>query len=303
MQRRGGGLNTPTAAISAVVTTSEEETMADVSTHHHEEQKDGCNTNDNNSTDNEDDDEENENKMIMIHSYNSTTILMGLGMQKSQFATWVQYYLSTSSNEDLLSSSSAAAPTSTAEKTAAALAVVAPKVEEIMSKITTQQVHWENDWEEHITTLRQFWNEGKLLVEHTSLLNDRGGMIGIKKRKKKKKNEEMMGQDDKKVKEEVDDEEEERQIKYDHFKSILGSHADRLVHIVEDELSDESFIPTQDTTSSEEVTNVSESSLTPKWNTRLGMRGWIETEYGMEKTRALMAEELLVKSEKEQLEV
>jgi len=96
-------------------------------------------------------------------------------------------------------------------------------------------------------------------------------------------------------------------MKYEHFRNILGSYADRLVNIVEDELSDASFIPHD----AAEITNVCSSStgvkmiselLLPKWNTRLGLRGWIENEYGVENTHALMANELLVKSEREQLE-
>ena len=40
-----------------------------------------------------------------------------------------------------------------------------------------------------------------------------------------------------------------------------------------------------------------------KWNTQHGLRGWIEDEYGVEKTQMLLANTLLERSEEEQLKV
>eukprot|EP00985_Skeletonema_marinoi_P022725 scaffold14661_cov207-Skeletonema_marinoi.AAC.2 len=298
MQQRGGGATTTTTTEESSASSSSIESNNDNIL------KGGCNNDNNDDKDEDNTDEDERNKLILIHTYNCTTVsLMGLGMPRRQFATWVRYYLSNSS-----SSSSSNDILSSTTKTA----VAAAEIEEIVSKVSTQQVKWENDWENHVMTLRQYWKDGKLLCEHTNLLNDRGGMSRSKNRKKQEKEQEgkegsdnMSGSD---TEEEIDDE-EERQMKYEHFRNILGSYADRLVHIVEDELSDASFIPHD----AAEITNVCSSSTTgvkmmtselllPRWNTRLGLRGWIENEYGVENTHALMANELLVKSEREQLE-
>jgi len=210
----------------------------------------------------------------------------------------IQYYLSNSNDTP---SSSPPSSSTTAE--------LATEIDEIVSNISTQQVDWENDWENHIVSLRQYWKDGKLLCEHTNLLNDRGGMSRIRNKKiqqKQKKGEQrdkiMNGSDS----EEMDDE-EEQQMKYEQFRNILGSYADRLVNIVEDELSDANFIPrdveSTNISSDDHEAKIISELLLPRWNTRLALRGWIENEYGAENTRALLANELLVKSEREQLEV
>ena len=346
MQRRGGGgTATTTTAMSAIAITEESSASSDSSidsnnnNHNHnnlqEEEGRLCNTNNNNNGDDDndvddDDNEETRNKLILIHTYNCTTVkdvgndtdtittttLMGLGIPKRQFATWVQYYHHFNSNDTSSSSLSTTAATAAAE------------IDEIISNTSTQQVHWENDWETHITSLRQYWKDGKLLCEHTNLLNDRGGMImsRIKKKKKKKQHQQekegdkiKMNGSDTTEKEEMDnndeEEEEEQQMKYEQFRNIVGSYANRLVSIVEDELSDASFIPHDNAaekitnndvdsgSNHHEEVNIISELLLPRWNTRLGLRGWIENEYGVENTRALLAEELLFKSEREQLEV
>jgi len=304
LQQRGGGGATTTTAMSAVVTTEESSaSSSSIESNNDNILKGGCNNDNNDDKDEDNTDEDELSKLILIHTYNCTTVsLMGLGMPRRQFATWVRYYLSNSS-----SSSSVNDTLSLTTKTAAV------EIEEIVSNISTQQVNWENDWENHVLTLRQYWKDGKLLCEHTNLLNDRGGMSRSTNRKKQEKQQEQEGKErsdnmnGSDTEEEIDDE-EERQMKYEHFRNILGSYADRLVNIVEDELSDASFIPHD----AAEITNVCSSTtgvkmiselLLPRWNTRLGLRGWIENEYGVENTHALMANELLVKSEREQLEV
>mmetsp|Transcript_2296 Transcript_2296/g.3768 ORF Transcript_2296/g.3768 Transcript_2296/m.3768 type:complete len:453 (+) Transcript_2296:230-1588(+) len=276
--RRGGGALT--SAMSAFATTEESSASSSVESNGKNLQEVGCNNNNNNSDD-DNTDGHTQNKLVLIHTYNCTTAsLMGLGMPPRQFATWVQYYLSNSSNDTLSSRTKSASSSAT--------------IEDIMNNVSTNEVHWENDWENHVNTLRQYWKDGKLLCEHTNLLNDRGGMSKFKNGKKQQMQQEgtetrgkLNGSDT----EEIDDEEEQR-MKYDHFRNLLGSYADRLVNIVEDELSDASFLPHSDDDSSNKV-----------WKTRFGLLGWIENEYGAENTRALMASGLLVKSEREQLEV
>jgi hypothetical protein len=299
IQRRGGAA--AEIAMSPIATTEESASSSIASNNNIQEG--GCN---NNNADDDDKDEDKQNKLILIHTYNCTTLegvndtisLMGLGMPKRQFATWVRYYLSNSNDTP---SSSPPSSSTTAE--------LATEIDEIVSNISTQQVDWENDWENHIVSLRQYWKDGKLLCEHTNLLNDRGGMSRIRNKKiqqKQKKGEQrdkiMNGSDS----EEMDDE-EEQQMKYEQFRNILGSYADRLVNIVEDELSDANFIPrdveSTNISSDDHEAKIISELLLPRWNTRLALRGWIENEYGAENTRALLANELLVKSEREQLEV
>lgn len=297
MQRRGGG-----AVVAAAIATTDESASSSIESNNIQEG--GCS---------HDDDKDKQNKMILIHTYNCTTlegvndtlILMGLGIPKRQFATWVRYYLSNSNGApSSLPTSNLSSLKTTIEAAAAA------EIDEIVSNVSTQQVHWENDWEKHVVSLRQYWKDGKLLCEHTNLLNDRGGMSRIKSSKKKQQKEKKKGEQCDKMDgsdtEEIDDE-EEQQMKYEQFRNILESYADRLVNIVEDELSDANFISrdvevTIASGGDHDVENISELLL-PKWNTRLGLKGWIENEYGVENTRALLADELLVKSEREQLEV
>ncbi len=292
LERRGGGAST--SAMSAVVTTEESSASSstDIESNNNDMQEVGCNNNNSPEDDTEDDDAQ--NKFILMHTYNCTTAsLMGLGMPTRQFATWVRYYLSSSIISNRTSPSSAANASATAGE-----------IQDIMNDVSTQQVHWENDWENHVMTLRQYWKDGTLLCEHTNLLNDRGGMSRIKQKRKqemeqgsKAASNQMNGSDAKEMKDE-----EEQQLKYEHFRNILGSYADRLVNIVEDELSDSSFIHHDDDDKFTNKTETISKLMSPRW-TRLGLRGWIENEYGVENTRALMASGLLVKSEKEQLEV
>ncbi len=265
--------------MSAVVTTEESQlASSSVESNDNNVQEVGCNNND--SSDDDNTDNVTQSKLVLIHTYNCTeTSLMGLGIGERQFATWVQYYLSNSSNDTLSTTKS---PSSSA------------KIEDIMNNVSTQEVHWENDWENHVKTLRQYWNDEKLLCEHTNYLTDwsRMGKIKVKRKHQimKQKRKESNVKSNGSAAEDL--EEEEKQMKYEHFRKLLMAHANRLVNIVEDELSDASFMPHGDDESSGKT-----------WNTRNGLLGWIEDEYGIENTRALMANRLLVKSEKEQLEV
>jgi hypothetical protein len=276
--RRGGGAST--SAMSAAVVTTEESQSASSSVESNDNnvQDVGCNNND--SSDDDNTDNVTQSKLVLIHTYNCTKAsLMGLGIGERQFATWVQYYLSNSSN-DTLSTIKSASSSAT--------------IEDIMNNISTQEVHWENDWENHVKTLRQYWNDEKLLCEHTNYLTDWSRMGKIKNKKKqqimKQKRKESNVKSNGSAAEDL--EEEEKQMKYEHFRKLLMSHANRLVNIVEDELSDASFMPCSDDEGSNKA-----------WNTQNCLLGWIENEYGAEKTRALMANRLLMKSEKEQLEV
>lgn len=293
-EQRGGGAST--TAISAVVTTEESSASSniDIQTDNNSVEKVGCSNNNIPEDDDDKEDEDTPHKFILIHSYNcTTTSLMGLGMPTRQFATWVRYYLSnSSSSRNNTSSSLATSKEATADE-----------IEVIMKNVSTEEVHWENDWENHVMTLRQYWKDGTLLCEHTNLLNDQGGMSRVKQKKKGDMDQESEGAKNQMSSDaEESKDEEEQQMKYEHFRKILGSYADRLVNIVEDELSDSSFIPHDDDDEFANKTETISELISPRW-TRLGLRGWIEDEYGVDNARALLASELLIKSEKEQLEV
>ena len=162
--------------MSAAVVTTEESQSASSSVETNDNNvvhEVGCNNND--SSDDENTDNVTQSKLVLIHTYNCTEVsLMGLGIGERQFATWVQYYLSNSSNDTLSTTKSASS---------------SAKIEDIMSNVSTQEVHWENDWENHVKTLRQYWNDEKLLCEHTNYLTDwsrlgksRLGKITVKKK-------------------------------------------------------------------------------------------------------------------------
>ena len=99
---------------------------------------------------------------------------------------------------------------------------------------------------------------------------------------------------------------------------VLGSYADRLASIVEDELTDGAHLMGDCGDSQSNNNNgglypseehdgqtMQEGTLyvAPKWTTENGLRGWIKHGYGADTTRLLLADALLRKSEKEQLKV
>lgn len=320
-----------------------------------------CNNDNSNNSDDENEEEEKE-KPILIHTYNFTTptnttppslsldgstststttcTLMGVGIAKRQFATWVQYHLSSKNcscsvvNEDDASSATECTNTSTFSGTEiTAISTTAPatnkkrmEIDKIMNDTTTERVYWHEDtetckWDDRISTIRTHWKNEHLLCEHTNLLHD--GIRFKKKKMKTKKegddkndgNEEDESLRLKKQQQQENEEEEERLVKYEHFKNTLGSYADRLVDMVQDELSDSSFFPPSPHNNhhpDEEQDQLhqlqqhdDEGLLQPilRWETQSGLRGWIEKEYGLDNTNALLAETLLVKSEREQIEV
>jgi len=104
---------------------------------------------------------------------------------------------------------------------------------------------------------------------------------------------------------------------------VLGSYADRLASIVEDELTDGAHFMGGDCGGDSQSNNNNDGGshhpseerngqtttrggalcAAPEWTTENGLRGWIEHGYGADETRSLLADRLLRKSEKEQLKV
>jgi hypothetical protein len=201
-------------------------------------------------------------------------------MSQRQFATWVHYHLSSQNHSHLIDNSFNSTNNSTPLR---------HSISSITNQINTQQIDWENDWEIHLSTLKEFWREERLVCEHTSLLSP-------KRRTSTRSNStpdssETNGVNSQQEKEMED--EEERLIKSENFRDALSSYADRMVSIVHDEMSD-IYHTAEDG---------HEDAALPQWKTFRGLLGWIEQEYGMGNTNAVMASSLLVKSEKEQLEV
>ena len=95
------------------------------------------------------------------------------------------------------------------------------------------------------------------------------------------------------------DKEEERLKKEENFRSTLFTNAKRLSEIVKDELSDVHHIVTN---GHDKQRNHSVYD-TLSWTSSRGLLGWMEQEYGVEKTKDIMASSLLRKSEEKQLKV
>lgn len=227
--------------------------------------------------------------------------------------------------------------------------------------ITTQEVEYDtSNWEEQcIPTIREYWKAGQLICEHTHLLSSSNGNYrnhhhhhrGAKSGNKDGQKEGSSSEDDdgennndnneKSLREKEEEqqqnaryEEDERQYKREQFRDVLGSYAERMASIVEDEKSDACYIFPSSETRSESSSSSSSSSdngdseqpfnfgqqlvelpngaevvaaasaSTPlRWNTQYGLRGWIETEYGVENTSLLLADGLLQRPEEEQLKV
>lgn len=222
------------------------------------------------------------------------TTLMGLGMCQRQFATWVQYQ-----QQQLFASSP-------------------QTISELAQYITTYEVDWENEWEDHIDTIRHLWKEERLVCENTNILS---------RRRRSKNAQPTNGEEDGSGEQvegatEEDKRVEEVRIKSEQFRDALSSYAERMVSIVEDELSDARYVAEEGSgcsllhghqptnlreviglSATRQQLSVDQMLASPKWMTKEGLQGWIEREYGAESTRALLASSLLVKSEKEQLVV
>lgn len=271
--------------------------------------------------------------------------LMGVGMSRQQFAAWVHYYLShmmieceTSTKTTTVRNEQPGVGVEDRER------VLVPN--RILQNITTQEFDWDSEWEDGEgeraneaetarLKIRQFWSEGKLICEHTNLLLSSDLCGNGRNRRRRRKVQEVPGGDDDNPSKAVDEinidvkreeEEEDRRYRQEKFRNTLKSYADRLVSIVEDELTDNNYdIGTyvndngdrekevMNTTATTEQRQMHQriwqdaqhqySVALPKWTTPKRLLGWIENEYGVENTRHLMADTLLQKSEREQLEV
>ncbi len=201
---------------------------------------------------------------------------------------------------------------------------------EILQYVSTQEFDWDNEWEgdkeeeivkEEETTwlkIRQFWNEGKLICANTNLVSSsRGG--GDRRRRRRNRRRPMHGCGvDELAKStmvdgiDADEVEEEQRYREEKFRNALGGYAERLVSIVEDELGDASDAAYDGVDEEYDVNKLKEDSdmkqqrsivALPRWTTSNRLLSWIEIEYGFENTQRLMADSLLIKSEKEQLKV
>lgn len=255
----------------------------------------------------------NNTRMDNTTLYYENAMLVGVGMSQRQFATWVHYQLATQKNYVTHSETihitdnnigNIGEQTTANEQTC--MSPLQLSISKISNRIRTQKVDWENEWESHISTLRTFWREERLLCEYTTILSPK--RLANKPLETADSNQEYTT-DDRDEKERK--EEEQRIIKSQHFKEALSSYAERMVGIVEDEMSDghhvlyESVAHSMQTEQNHHVTPNDDVLPTniPQWNTSRGLLGWIEHEYGMENTQALLADSLLSKTEEEQLEV
>jgi len=271
---------------------------------------------------------------------NNELVLMGLGTSQIQFALWVRYHLLSSDvGFDVLDAQS---DVDRESRTESGQDRERDHLRIITERVTTQSVDWEKEWENHIATLRKFWKEGKLICEQTSLLSgvrarrgerDASSTSSGEEEKEGDANERMQRNGESKHQEE----DEMKRFKSDHFRSTLGSYADRLVDIVQDELSDVHFLhPNVLNGNANDANNnlYGNGNLTPTkfgqvvgvfgksenhsyprtstpivddsvpmWMRADGLRGWIEARYGVVKTRELMASSLLMRSEEEQLKI
>jgi len=285
---------------------------------------------------------------------NQNLTLKGVGMSQRQFAAWVQYYI-THMSED--AEVIPADQSYTQSATAAAQGILSrqPQLQQTIedheqqtllqqqhlqrtinsqtldnllqtNQITTESVEYESKtWEEeYIPIIREYWRSGKLICEHTNILNGRRSRPPLDE--ESSKDDEKSGEKLTKEQLQSKKDKETRQYKTEQFRDTLNSYAERLSSIVEDELSDVDFYPPSEVVGSSDQdkrllnfgqivdlpkrTSTHETTQTqhhqhqtlPQWQTTNGLKGWIEEQYGIENTRQLMADVLLTKSEKEQLQ-
>lgn len=247
----------------------------------------------NNSSTDEKDMDENETKLLIHifpaaarsqHGNNTTAIsklgksidatllykqamLVGVGMPKNQFAMGVHYYLNTTPTNDTTHSDN--------------LSNLKEHLPSITNRIQSYSIDFENDWESHRSTLLQLWKEERLFCENTGIFSPK------KPLPKKSISNGAAGLSDAQRKE------EERIKRENNFRDSLAAYAERMVTIVQDEQSDSYHTGTH-----EDV-----QQGVPRWSSSRGLLGWVEQEYGVENTKALMASSLLLKTEKEQLKV
>ena len=294
---------------------------------------------------------------------NKNLTLMGVGMSKRQFAAWVQYYITHMSQDGEVipttaqpSTQSTQSATTAAQSAAQGILSRQPQLQQTIddheqqtilqqqhlqreansqtldnllqsNQITTESVEYESKvWEEeYIPIIRQYWKNGKLICEHTNILNGRR-----RPPLDEECSEDGKSREEKLTKEEIQSkkEEETRQYKAEQFRDTLNSYAERLSSIVEDEMSDVDFHPSSTSEAvgssdqdkrlpfnfgqivdlpkrtTHQVTQPQhhQHQTLPQWQTTKGLKGWIEDQYGINNTRQLMANVLLSKSEKEQLQ-
>jgi len=289
---------------------------------------------------------------------NQNLTLKGVGMSQRQFAAWVQYYITHMSEDgEVVIPTTDQSSSKSSSATAAAQGILSrqPQLQETIdnnaqntilqqqhlqrtinsqtldnllqtNQITTESVQYESKvWEEeYIPTIREYWKSGKLICEHTNILNGRRSRPPLAEKSLDEEESE-----EKLTKEEIQSkkDEETRQYKAEQFRDTLNSYAERLSSIVEDELSDVDFYsPSEVVDNSDQDERLSfnfgqivdlpqrttshqtiqpqhqKQQIIPQWQTSHGLKGWIEDQYGIDNTRQLMAEVLLNKSEKEQLQ-
>jgi hypothetical protein len=252
----------------------------------------------------------NNTRMDNATLYYENAMLVGVGMSQRQFATWVHYQLVTTKVDatygDIIHDTNSNIGEQTTANEKKGISPLQLSISKISNRIHTQKVDWEKEWESHLSTLRKFWREERLLCEYTSILSPK--RLANKPLKTADSSQEDSTDE---RNEQERQKEEERMIKSEHFKEALSSYAERMLGIVEDEMSDVHHVLDESVaqaTQTEQIHSVTTNddvlpSNPPKWNTSRGLLGWIEQEYGMENTQALMAGSLLNKTEEEQLEV
>ena len=245
---------------------------------------------------------------ILMHNFHGqkNLTLMGVGMGRMQFATWVQYYVSYVSDdgEVLEGQHFGARPRG-----------IDVSIEGILCRTATQELDNETDWESGLELMRNYWKEGRLICEQTSLLSGRGRKLSAGQPAK----DEDEGLDEAAL--EAKREDDECRMRAEQFSDTLYSYAERLVGIVKDELSDVHFVGSAynmgqeihlpNRTDDEGIrhkfslmeTTGGKNKPVYQWSSRKGLLGWIEDNYGFQQTQLLKADTLLMASEKDQLEV
>jgi hypothetical protein len=301
--------------------------------------------------------------------------LLGIGMPRRQFATWVHYYLThmTSDGEARTSKTTSSSFTTTTVATASTTTANVDDMtregrqralDDILCHVVTQELDWDEDYDdeeedggiafgvwwddergmsaaspsrprrEQREAILRYWDEGRLICEHTNLLSS-----GRRRRRSRRRINDGVGDNTTDVATDdvegvgtlsasEEDAEEDRRNKLERFVGMLEAYAHRLASIVEEELSvidddgdDEAddchyrssppgqFYSLNSPSSASSLNGASTADTIvqadlPKGSmSNSGLRRFIEKEYGSENARLLMARTLLQKSEIEQLKV
>lgn len=200
------------------------------------------------------------------------SILVGVGMSKSQFTMGVYYHLNTNHSNHMNHPNHRDSPQE--------------QLSSITNQIQSYKIDFEHDWEVHRSNLFELWKEERLICENTSILSP--------KKRIPKISEPGIAAVGDSAKARAKREEEEK-IKGDNFRDALASYAERMATIVQDELTDTHYLTSSKLLRSEHEV--------PSWNNSKGLLGWVEQVYGKDNTQALLASSLLQKSETDQLTV